>query len=447
MDDSENSGGYAFYETAQQDTFEITGLMPWHVQAVEVIWEGDNESYFLTSYDAAESNRFRYRVSSQFGNIAPWKNKYLIRGYWKSDEIWHLGHELFERIITVEYFSNELERLSPVLLDENQEAPLEELCITAFLRTTPWWYRLQPTRSESQESVFDLGDVQVSIWWAGEWWELNTVQFSTADAIATAEIPVWCGSFSWMNVNAITDEYLEVVAWWWFEWVSKRYLYKIGSDRIENIYEDILLPTVWAKAYRLFTIEWIEENVMTIVEHRYCCDTIENPGWFERYEIDLSINTIIAVSDVMSWQQAEINKEELKALWENTVQVGELYRDSRDVYRTFYRYSHHTRWENNQNDPDTQEQYMVAWENSHLEWVWRRWKVLNPEIFDIHPIFWEVWWSYDSQERNAKLKRIWYEIIRYDASNTEDSNYGDYVYFKSLTVDSETVYGESELSN
>lgn len=407
MDDSKNSGGYVFYETLEEDSFELNGLMPWHIQAVEVIWEGDNKSYFLTSFDAANSNRFTYRVSKKFGNITPWKNMYLIRGYWKSDGVWYLGHEIFERIISVEYYSSELKKLNSILLEENQEVPQEDYCIKPFLRRTTWWYLLQPTRSESQESVFDLGDVQVSIWWAGEWWELNTVQFSTTDSSVTTEIPVWCGSFSWMNVNRINDEYLEIVAWWWFEWVSKRYLYKIGSDRIENIYEDILLPNVWTKAYRLFTIEGIEENVMTILEHRYCCDTIENPGWFERYEIDLESKKLISVNLIFPWSSERVATEDLIFIERITKVEWELYRKSRDDYNTFGIYTVIREYDG--------EEYQERIVNEFNKWWKSKWGVvLNPSFFDTHPTFWKLRNDPETQDRNQRLQSLSYEADIYE---------------------------------
>jgi hypothetical protein len=67
------------------------------VESVEIIWNGDNESFFLKKF-TPNKNDFTYFIKPTLGNVKPGLNRYLIRGY-QSPNI------VFERVFTLRYIT------------------------------------------------------------------------------------------------------------------------------------------------------------------------------------------------------------------------------------------------------------------------------------------------------------------------------------------------------
>ncbi len=140
-----NNNSYIYFEDhyngGKYNISENHFLLKWkiinNVEKIEIIWDGDMESFFLQKY-TAWSWEFEYHMDEKYTSLKEWKNRYLIR--------WYAKDKIYERVITVFYTNfSEIKTLEKTTQDFSRQ----------------WDYKTNPTYKIEKETN---DTIQYTMW-------------------------------------------------------------------------------------------------------------------------------------------------------------------------------------------------------------------------------------------------------------------------------------------
>lgn len=122
----------------QDSSYTIEWLISADVEKIEVIWDGDNDSYFLKNF-TSDTPDFSYNISTKLWNLNNGTNKYLIRGYAEK--------YIYERVMKIDYFSPDI-----VKILERESFPIEDIQD----KNITWKYLLSEKTNKYTEYILGL---------------------------------------------------------------------------------------------------------------------------------------------------------------------------------------------------------------------------------------------------------------------------------------------------
>ncbi len=285
------------YINLYQSSLSIAGEVPAEITAIEVIWDGDMDSYFLKTY-IPWSKKFTYNIDERFENIREGENKYLIRAFASNNQI-------FERIMYLTYYPADNKNISAVELSQgNYDAlPYSDLCKSPYkVNIAQNEFRIHSTPNLQRLQTYDLQDFTIEVTSLEQYSNTLRIRKNGTQTNAVA-ISVWCADFSWLTVKRLDADLRLLQTSGWHEGEPMEYLYIPSQKKIIDVFEDIIKKDTSVAPYIFYSLE-LEGDEIILREYPYCCDTVENPGGYEKIIINKQSLTITSRKSLYSRLQA-----------------------------------------------------------------------------------------------------------------------------------------------
>ncbi len=252
--------------------YKLSWLIINDVEKIEVIWDGDMESYFLNKYVPWES-KFTYNISTKWNNIKEGENKYLIR--------WYSKNGIYERIFNLNYYNfDNITKLESIKKIYNEDEATYDINIwykkdwnTYSLWLTYW------------TSILDLWDKKILIYNDFED-NLSYVEIQESWIIKKINYSLFTYEFS---SPAITyyDNWDLLFEMSWHE-SPINYLYYSSSNKKTIKIFDI----IWANVEKNenWRINYYSETKQT--DWKIIINSINNPWVQWEYTIELDLDTL-----------------------------------------------------------------------------------------------------------------------------------------------------------
>ncbi len=368
---SNNASNITVYDPVYTLTWGIVNT----VEKLEIIWDGDMESYLLKNFEPWD-REFQYNIDTKFDNIVEWKNRYLIRWY-TSD-----NGKVHETIVYINY----IPRAGKVVYLEEKQQALE----SHFGWNDVSEYFLKETTSNytTYQTLFKYNFVWKQILKIND--DLEIIVLS--DLTENQDIPYDVNTYIRWNENSsnkvkggnIIEEIkhyknndILLIFSSGHEWVASYYLYDSSKNTLHDIYKDFVQYNDGKHAYGIYEILSVSDDSLSIKEHRYCCDDVFNFNWHEILTFDINSREIISRKNIV-----EIDYTGVK-LWSFSESESSIYVSARD-----YGY-----------DAIVDEDYK------------RNYQVINPEVINDYIVDNELedLYVFEAKIRNHDLKYI--EIV------------------------------------
>lgn len=287
------------------DSFSLSGKIIPGTISISISHNDDTE-YFLKKFNP-NSVLFYYNVSRKFWNLVDGKNLYHVRFYdinkkllWKEYiyEVMFFDRKNFSNFNIKKWIKPSTEEdygEENLLFSQYYYSP-DTANMRIFRLTKNFWNYLldlwngytfvYTTYLNNINSTKDPWNAKFKITYKKPW---------TTKTISSNEIP-WIDFSAYMfnnpSITKYTNDYYIIETWAWHEGVSTVFAFSPKKMKFYNLYE-LEKKIIGNDAYPVFSAT-IKNGQAIITEFKYCCDTIDNPGWYEKIVLDLENEKLVS---------------------------------------------------------------------------------------------------------------------------------------------------------
>lgn len=267
----------------------------------------NDEEFFLKKFDS-NSEYYTYNVSKKFWNLSDGKNIYHARFYdYNNKLLWK------EQIYKVTFLNKE--KIGNYVIRKWNEPKNEETEIEGDLPSSIYY-----TKSGNKNTSFfrlkkDFWNSILDLWngysfvytaffnknlkkWDDPWDAKFRITYKKTWTIKTTS----SNEISWVDFSAYmfnnpsitkyANNYFIIETWGWHEGVSNIFVFSPKTMKIYDLYK-LEKKVLWNDAYPVMTAV-VKDGKVTISEFKYCCDTIDNPGGYEKIVIDIEKEKLVS---------------------------------------------------------------------------------------------------------------------------------------------------------